>query len=101
MLGDVARHLGRLVAEEVELERPIRTLAQLGGLPAQLIHRQHRRAQRPEPARLAHGRRQGRGRGARHRCLQDRMLDAEQLGDGGAGHCDIDPTDANARDSIG
>jgi hypothetical protein len=73
----LAAHLGWLVAEEVELERPPGPLAHLGGLRAQPVHRQHRRAQGAEPARLAHGRGQRRRGGARHRRLEDRLLDAQ------------------------
>jgi hypothetical protein len=95
-VGDVAAHLGRLVAEEVELEGPLRELAQLGGLHAELVHREHRRAERAEPAGLADRRGEGRGGGARHRGLEDRVLDSEQLGDGGPEHCETDPTATNA-----
>ena len=58
-------------------------------------------SERAQPAGLADRGGEGRSGGARHRRLEDRVLYAEQLGDGGPEHCETDPTGTSATDLNG
>ena len=81
--GGIRIHGGRLMTEEVELEGPVGGRAHGRRLAAELVDREHRRAEPSESAGRTHsGGELGRGH-AGHGRLEDRMLDAEQLGDGG------------------
>ena len=69
------------MAEEVDVERRLRRVAELVDLSGELLARQHRRRQRTEAAGSRDGDGQGDAAGAGHRRLHDRQLDAEAIGE--------------------
>ena len=66
---------------DVHAERLVGEVAHLGDLLAHLIELARRRLDDPERAGVRHRRRQLRARDVAHRRLDDRVLDAQQLGD--------------------
>jgi hypothetical protein len=69
------------VAEEVDVDRTLRALADEGQILARLLGVELRAGQRPKPAGFAHRHRHFRRAGAGHRRLQDGEVDAEQVQD--------------------
>ena len=66
---------------DVHAERLVGEVAHLGDLVAHLVEPARRRLDDPERARVRHRRRQLRPGDVAHRRLDDRVLDAQQLGD--------------------